>query len=117
MLFVFRYSCGPYAKFRNITGENEWQDTVIATCNWNKTWIPNPIPQCSRNNLHEINDIRKNMQIIDKIKLVLYVLINSMHISATHCKTIIEPPEHTGLKYVPSALTSHLILQSGTNEH
>ena len=45
------------------------------------------------------------------------MLFNSMHISATHCKTIIEPPEQTGLKYVPSALTSHLILQSGTNEH
>ena len=43
-----RYSCGPYAKFHNISGDNEWQDTVTATCNWNKAWTPNPIPPCSR---------------------------------------------------------------------
>ena len=43
-----RYSCGPYAKFKNISGDNEWQDTVTATCNWNKAWTPNPIPPCSR---------------------------------------------------------------------
>ena len=37
-------------------------------------------------------------------------------ILATHCKGLIEPPDHTGLRYVPFAETNHLVLQSGILE-
>ena len=37
-------------------------------------------------------------------------------ILATHCKGLIEPPDHTGLRYVPFAETNHLVLQSGIFE-
>ena len=48
----------------------------------------------------------------EEVKFCLNILEISL-IIATHCKSILEPPENTDLKYVPSSVTSHLILQSG----
>ena len=114
-MVIYRYSCGPYAKFKNLTGKNLWHDTITSTCNWNKTWSPNPIPQCFRKyeNIHNIDFEDVNIIIGNITVHKFYILIIFIFFIASHCKSIVDPPEYTGLRYKPFYLTSHLILQSG----
>ncbi len=38
------YTCGPYGKFQG--PGNTTVDTQIATCGWNKSWVPDVLPDC-----------------------------------------------------------------------
>jgi len=39
-----QYTCGPYGKFKSASGI--LKASIIAECNWNKTWTPAALDPC-----------------------------------------------------------------------